>query len=238
MSGDRLSAHEAAELLGVSARRVRALVAQGDLDAMRVGTTLLIGPESVARHRATVGGSGRPLAPRMSWAALLTDIGTTEVGTVARELRLSASERGRLLQLRHRPITDWSRLVRRRARSCRYAVRPSYVADILSVEGVIASGVSALDAHKVDLTARVGTAEFYATASVVARIAKDFSLLAGEETVLAHVLPDLPTVVSLLEGRRMMPAAVVAVDLLETGEPRARRAGFELLERILGESAR
>ena len=50
---DLLTSEEAAEQLGLSARRVRALIAQGDLAAVQVGRARLVSPESVALLRRT-----------------------------------------------------------------------------------------------------------------------------------------------------------------------------------------
>ena len=231
---DLLSTREAAEQLGVTARRIRALVGQGDLDAVRAGRTLLIQPESVARHRARGPAPTRPLSPRMSWAALLSDIGTTDIDRVSKSLGLSSSERGRLIDLHRRPTTDWTWLARRRARTQRYAVRAAYLADIVSTAGVLTSGISVLDHYNVDLTARADTAEIYAGAPELETLAHEFALRADAAgNLIVHVLAGIDAVTQLLEGRTTMPPATVAVDLLEAGESRARRAGLELLDQLL-----
>lgn len=234
MSLDLLSTQEAAEQLGVSARRVRALVEQGDLDAVRAGRTLLIQPESVARHQARGAGATRPLSARMSWAAMLSDIGTTDIERVTRALGLSSSEHRRLLDLRDRPTSDWSWLARRRARVERFAVRRIYLADIVATAGVLASGISALRRYDVDLTTRGGTAEIYAGVIDLQILASKFTLRAdATANLIVHVLPAIDGMTRLLEERTEMTAATVAVDLLESGETRARRAGLELIETIL-----
>lgn len=234
MSLDLLSTREVAEQLGVTARRVRALVEQGDLDAVRAGRTLLIQPESVARHQAKGPAPTRPLSPRMCWAALLSEIGTTDIGRVSKALRLSSSERGRLMDLHHRPSTDWTWLARRRAHIQRYAVRSAYLADIVSTDGVLTSGISALGHSNVNLTTRANTVEVYAQARVVEMIAREFALRADAAgNLIVHVLSGIDAVMQFLEGRTTMPSATVAVDLLEAGESRARRAGLELLDQLL-----
>ncbi|MHB1091202.1 MAG: helix-turn-helix domain-containing protein [Ilumatobacteraceae bacterium] len=234
MSLDLLSTKEAAAQLGVTARRVRALIKQGDLDAVRAGRTLLIEPESVARHQARGRAPTRPLSPRMSWAALLSEIGTTDVERVSKAFGLSSSERGRLMNLRRRPTADWTWLARRRAHTHRYAVRPAYLADVVSTSGVVPSGISALDYYNVNLTTRANTAEVYAQAHVVETLAREFALRADAAgNLIVHVLPEIDAVMQFLEGRTTMPSATVAIDLLEAGESRARRAGLELLDHLL-----
>lgn len=234
MSLDLLSTKEAAAQLGVTARRVRALIEQGDLDAVRAGRTLLIEPESVARHQARGPAPTRPLSPRMSWAALLSEIGTADIELVSKAFGLSSSERGRLMNLHRRPAADWTWLARRRAHTHRYAVRSAYLADIVSTVGVLTSGVSALNHYDVNLTTRANTAEVYAQAHVVETLAREFALRADAAgNLIVHVLSGIDAVTQFLEGRTTMPSAAVAVDLLEAGESRARRAGLELLDHLL-----
>ena len=234
MSLDLLSTEEVAQQLGVTARRVRALVKQGDLDAVRAGRTLLLHPESVARHQARGPAPSRPLSPRMSWAALLSEIGTTDIERVSKAFGLSSSERGRLMNLHHRPSADWTWLARRRAHIQRYAVRSAYLADIVNSDGVFTSGVSVLDHYNVNLTTRANTAEVYAQANVVETLVREFVLRADDAgNLIVHVLSGIDAVTQFLEGRTMMPSATVAVDLLEAGESRAQRAGLELLDSLL-----
>jgi excisionase family DNA binding protein len=223
---------EASAQLGVSARRVRALVEQGDLDAERTGRTLLVQPESVARYQAKGRARTRSLSPRMSWAALISEIGITDVERVSNGLRLSSSERGRLRDLHHRPAADWTWLARRRANPRRYSVRTAYLADLLGTRRVVASGISAIDHYDVHLTSRAGSAEVYAEASTLETLVDDFAIRPDANgNLIVHVLPQIGLVKDLVD-LRVMPCAVVAVDLLEAGESRARRAGLELLERL------
>ena len=74
---DLLTSEEAAEQLGLSARRVRILIAQGDLAAVKVGRTRLVSPESVARLRRARA-AGRSLSARTSWVVLLSNLGSTD----------------------------------------------------------------------------------------------------------------------------------------------------------------
>jgi hypothetical protein len=170
----------------------------------------------------------------MSWAALLSDVGTADVERVSKAFRLSSSERGRLVKLHRRPSTDWTWLARRRATTQRFAVRSAYVVDVLSTEHVLTSGVSALGHYDVDLTPRTDSAEVYVLPSTLEAIAGEFALRADATgNIIVHVLPAITAVTQLLEGRTTMPSATVAVDLLEAGESRARRAGLDLLDQLL-----
>ena len=64
------SVEQAADLLGVSSRQVRGLIASGQLPAQRLGSVWLLDPEAV-RARARQGApSGRPFAPAFAWEVL------------------------------------------------------------------------------------------------------------------------------------------------------------------------
>jgi excisionase family DNA binding protein len=234
MGLDLFSTREVAERLGLSERRIRALVERGDLDAVRAGRTFLIQPESVARHQAIGPVRTRSLSPRMSWAALLSDIGTTDIERVSKGLKLSYSERGRLMDLQRRAASDWTWLARRRAHTRRYAVRTAYLADLINADGVLISGISALERHSADLTTRADTGEVYAEAPLVEALTREYALRSDATgNLIVHVLPSIDAVARLLQERTTMTSATVAVDLLETGESRARRAGLKLLDQIL-----
>ena len=67
-----ISVHDAAERLGVSDRRVRAMIDSGRLRAQRLGRAWMIEPSAlggVDGERAV----GRPLRPESAWAELLGD---------------------------------------------------------------------------------------------------------------------------------------------------------------------
>ena len=127
---DLLTTEDAAARLGVSTRRVRSLIEQGDLVAERVGRMYLIRAESVA-ELAMRRASGRSLSSRMSWAVLLSDLGRTNWGVVGVERGLSCADRQRVLTLRGRAVEDWAWLACRRTTTARYAVRDAYVGRLL-----------------------------------------------------------------------------------------------------------
>lgn len=234
MQLDLLSTRDVAAALGVSERRVRALVSQGDLAAARVGPSLLVEPESLARYQSVGRARTRALSPRMSWAALLSDLATRDVDRVNTAFGLSYTEQGRLRKRRSRDASDWSWLARRRDRVDRVTVRNAYLPDVLAYHGAIASGMSALDHYDVDLTTRADSAEIYTSAETAEALTQEFSLRADAVgNLVMHVLPEIDAVHELLDDRSTMTAATVAVDLLETGESRAGRAGLDLLQRVL-----
>ena len=226
-----ISTREAARRLGVSDRRVRSLIERGDLDATRAGRAYLVDEQSLARVEANRG-SGRPLSPRMSWVALLTDLGTSDFGPLVASAGLSRSERARLHGLRGRPVEDWSWLARRRAATRRYAVREIYLGRLLSDERFVRSGVSALDDFAVGLSSRSGTGEGYVDQRDLASLEADFLLRVDPSGGLIVHAVDTGLLHGRLGSAPTMTAATVGVDLAESDDPRARRAGYELLRTL------
>lgn len=230
---DMLSTADAAGMLGVSQRRVRSLVAQGDLAGIRVGGSLLVDPMSLARRQAVTAGTSRALSPRMSWACLLTDLGTRDVRAVAATFGLSATEVGRLKRSRERPVDDWSWVARRRAVPSLFTVRAGYLHEVTTASSVARSGVSALDMFPdVDLTSSTASAEVYTTAATVESLGHEYEMrpAAGGNVIVHVVADDMWTRLSRhLAVARVMGATTVAVDLLESVDVRARRAGADLL---------
>src|SRR4051794_5138358 len=66
---------EAARQLDVDPSRVRALIAEGSLDATKIGGRWLVDSASVAARRRGAPGPGRRLAPYNAWALLVAASG-------------------------------------------------------------------------------------------------------------------------------------------------------------------
>ena len=95
---------------------------------------------------------------------------------------------------------------------------------------VVRGGVSALNAHDVDLI--VGNeAEIYARASEVGGLVDRYSLEpnADRPNLIVRVVDD--DVWPFDEGENVASWSVIAVDLLDANDERSRRAGLELIER-------
>jgi excisionase family DNA binding protein len=226
-----ISTRAAALRLGVSDRRVRSLIARGDLNATRAGRAYLVDEQSLARLEGNRG-SGRSLSPRMSWVALLTDLGTSNVGELVASAGLSRSERARLRSLGGRPVQDWSWLVRRRAVTQRYSVRDAYFGRLLSDERLARSGVSALEEFSVGLSPRGGTGEGYVDQRDLAGFESDYLLRADLAGGLIIHAVDARLLLGRFGLAPTMTAATVGVDLAESDDPRTRRAGYELLRTL------
>lgn len=175
---------------------------------------------------------GRSLSPRMSWVALLSDLGTNGLDELAASAGLSRSERIRVRVLRDRSVEDWAWLARRRAATRRYSVRDAYVESVLGDHRVVRSGISATADYGLELTARRGSGEVYVTERDADALAQDHLLrLDPIGALVVHVVDDV-----FLFGRfgdePVMTAATIGVDLAENDDARTKAAGLNLLRRI------
>jgi excisionase family DNA binding protein len=67
---DLLSLDQAAERLGVSRRRVEAMVLNGQLPAERLGRQWVVSPQAVRRTAGVRSAGGRPVRPEKAWALI------------------------------------------------------------------------------------------------------------------------------------------------------------------------
>ena len=102
---------------------------------------------------------------------------------------------------------------------------------MLSHPSLVASGVSAVGHHHVDLVVS-DQSEAYVPESRVAELADRFALDAESDrpNVRLRVIKDDDW--PFEAGQRVAPAPVVAVDLLDSDDERSRRAARELMARV------
>ena len=118
-----------------------------------------------------------------------------------------------------------------RAQSRWFYGHPAVHSEVLSHPSVVASGVSALNAHSVDLIVS-DQAEAYVPESRVSELADRFALDADSDkpNVQLRVVNDDDW--PFEADQRVAPAPVVAVDLLDADDERSQRAARELLARV------
>jgi len=109
-------------------------------------------------------------------------------------------------------------------------VHPSALDRIGNEAEVVRGGVSALDAHDVDLIVS-DEAEIYVRSSKLAGLVDRYALDPDVDrpNLIVRVVDD--NVWPFDEGASVAPWPVVAVDLLDANDERSRRAGLELIER-------
>jgi len=218
-----LGVAEAAVELGVSPRRVRQMLASGVLAGERVGRAWVIDSGQlikVGNRRAEV---GRPWSPRSAWAVLgLADGEEPDLSPVERSRarkRLAEGLDGAVGRLRVRAEARW------------FYAHPGVMDRLGQDPQVVRSGISAVVEHGADLVVGDGF-EGYVRAGDLGELVSRLGLddHAVRPNVLLRVVGD--AVWPFRPSQRSAGRAVVAIDLLESDEPRSRRAGAELLERL------
>ena len=213
---------EAARRLGVTPRRVRQMIADRKLPARRVGRVWAISERdlrSVSRRPAH-----RPWKPASAWAVLAAAEGTVPPS-------LSAYERHRARQRLKEGLPNIVTLLAERAHRRTFYVHPSDVDRILNTAGVVRTAASAAAEHDIDLIGP-GPEEVYVSESTLAQIAASCHMEERPErpNLVMRVVADPHW--PFAEDAAVAPAAVAAVDLLESDNDRARRAGSRLLESL------
>lgn len=212
---------DAAEHLEVSPRRVRQMLASGDLPGQRVGRSWAIDRADVEQLRRS--DVGRPWSAASAWAALELAAG--------RKLELSPVERSRARKrLAESGLDGLVSRLRARSDSHEMYVHPSALVRLGAEPGVVRGGVSAVDEYDVDLIAG-DEAEVYVRASQLADVVDRYALDDNPDrpNVVVRVVDD--EVWPFDDDARVAPWSVVAVDLLDSRNERSQRAGIELIER-------
>lgn len=210
---------EAAGRLRMSPQRIRALWHEGALSGRIVANRLLLDRASVLDFAERDRPATRPLSARNAWTLLLVVAGESSPWA-------SASELSRLRRLiSTRDVGALAALVRARARTVRLDGVAGAGGYVLAEGDVVPAGATL--AHRwTDLVADSIT-EVYATQSTTRRLTDRLHLWRDPQgPIVVHTVRD--DFGGLLRNRAEMPAPVVAVDLLDSGDPRSHRAGEAL----------
>ena len=218
-----ISVLEAADELGVSGRRVHQMLADGRLPGARVGRSWVLDRQAVLQAAQSRVRAGRPWCPSSAWDVLAMASGV--------EIKGSAVDRFRARQRAEDGIAPLVGKLASRAERHQFYAHPSVLGELLEHPGIVASGVSALGFHNVDLVA-IDQAEGYIPRSELASMIDEYELdnAADRPNVQLRVVDDeyWP-----FEARqRYAPLPIVAVDLLDSADERSRRAGQELLNQL------
>ncbi|MEN3360473.1 MAG: hypothetical protein V7637_4455 [Mycobacteriales bacterium] len=225
-----VSVADAAQSLGVSSRRVRQLVDEGNLGGQRIGGRWIIDRNELDRRRQSSPPSGRPLSSVSAWHVLAALAeANDELELLSPPLRSRA--RSRAARLRRLPSDIagrvWQSTLRRRASLHEFYAHPSVLNALLSDPQIVRSGISAAHDHGADLMV-VGGAEGYVRARDVSTVVERYALNPASRPDANVWLHTVDAGGDWLFGRRVAPTAVVAADLLERDDARDRWAGAKL----------
>jgi len=213
---------DAAAELGVSQRRVRQMLASGELQGDRVGRSWILSAEEVERASRRGVDAGRRWNAASAWAVLCLAAGD--------EVELSPVERSRAKQRLAGGLESLIGRLSSRAHLKHFYAHPGVLDYLADAPAVVRGGVSAAAEYDAGLMV-VGEFEGYVRDGdldeLISRFALDES--ADRHNVSLRIVPDHAWPFAAGQAIASMP--VVAVDLLEADDPRARRAGAELLEK-------
>lgn len=230
---DAVDVRAAARRLGVSRPEVYRLIATGQLEAHKFADRWLISAAALRRASLAPRPSGRPIAITAAWE-LLRLISLLEVSA-----EVSPSRRAQLRRhLRGDDERELAGRLRHRAARHPLFVHPAVMERLREDQRLLRSGEAALAEVGADLVAGSGREmEGYVLRRDVAGLVDTHDLLEGTgvDNVVLHVVPD-----SVAPPQRLGVAApaVVALDLIESGNSRSVAAGWQLWRRELEQARR
>ena len=195
---DLMPLADAADLLGLSVERVRQLVVAGQLPGQRVAKVWVVPRDAVVARRHSPGAGGRPLGPVHAWQELFSGA-------------LDLQRPGRYQRLANLVRCDMSRAD----------------SDALpNLVGALVGGVRAA----IELGEQLAlddSADLYLSAASFRDLDAQVAFVPNANgRVALRVVDDEAW--SLLPGGGVAPPAAVALDLLESGDPRHWIAGEHL----------
>jgi len=218
---DVMSVRDAADELNVNERRVRQLIASGDLRAERFGRQWMVLREDVIDARAATRVAGHPFSSANAWGILALAEGK-DAGW------LSASGKRRLSEiLSERGIEKLVPRLRRRASRESWFVHPSLLGRLAEDPRTVRAGSSAVDALISE-----NSLEIYVPAASARDLAAAYYADVGtmEGNVRVRVV-DGPW--PFLPGEEAVGPIVAAVDLLDhAGDERGARVARAILDGV------
>lgn len=236
-----LDVREAAHRLGVSPVRVRQLIAQGDLDASRLGRFWVIDQGSVRRRAQADVDRGRPYSSRQVWRmAVMANLVLAEDADALRRF-VDPQARWRLRRYLadlaredHPGYLSW-RLRGRADQLVRRFAHPSVVAALVDDPRSVVSGAHGAAAHGADLVPD-DLVEAYVAADDLDDLDAEHGLIdAGSDANVRLRVIDGPVMRQQHESRsapvspgHVAPRLLVIADLAERDGARAKLAAHAL----------
>lgn len=218
-----LSVPDAARELDVNTSRVRALLAGGQLDGVKLGGRWLVPRSAVWERRNAPRSRGRILIPANAWAVLALASGEKPDW-------IERNEQRRLVRLLDtRGFERLAPRLRARAESQLFYGHPGILREVADAPELARTGASAARPHGLHLAAGEQV-DAYIAANRVRPFVRRMALEPRDENsnVCLRVLPDglWPF------DRRYAPRSVVAIDLAELPDLRAKRIGRAAIQEI------
>ena len=197
-----VSLADASSILGVSSERVRQLVVAGDLPAQRFGNAWAVPMDAVVARRHSARSGGRPLGSDRAWRKIVDG-----------DIDLNRSGR-----------------YQRRAEVVRFEMSEADVESLPGAVGALMSGVRAAIEFGASLIV-AGDRDIYLSRSAFGRLD---SLVAAVPDSLGRIRLRVvdDDVWGIISGSGLAPRGAVALDLLDSADPRHWVAA----ERLVGDA--
>ena len=225
VDGRELDVHQAAQLLSLRPRSVLRLIRDGELPARKEFGRWRILRSDVEVRRELGSRGGRRYSPAQAWG-LITIVSGGQAPWLARVSRWRVER-----QLDHgRSLDELRSALAGRGRAHRYAAHPDSIARLGGVTGAMLSGLPGAAASGVGVIASSEHYEAYLPASILDEAVREHHLredLEGSVILRPVVAGALPR-----PWPAVAPGLAVALDLLESRDPRARQVGRDLLAEL------
>lgn len=218
----------AASRLGLSPRRVRAMIKDDGLAAEKAGGIWIVDPQSVERRHRVARRSGRPFDAKNAWALLWLASSDSELEEMASEW-VSPWMRWYLLdKVKKEGWVSIAPRLHKRAAVERLRCHPSDLERLATDGSIVRSGVSAARDHGLDIF-DPDVLEAYVPAGRLPGLVKKYALAPSDRpNVILHVVEDRWPFPRTL---KVAPGLLAALDLLDAGDGRSRRAATAVLDR-------
>lgn len=226
-----LSIPEAAQMLELSPARVRAMAVSGQLPAEKIGGRWLIEQFSVEQRRKRGGLPGRRFTASNAWALLVivsdgyfsAEDGLETVGEALAPI--SASARSRLKRsLLSEGLEKLAPRLGARAQVLHFSAHPGELENVEKDPTLMASGISGAARYRLISGKEV---DGYLPVSDLDPFVRRHVLSASppKGNVCLRVVPDHEW--RIFGGRSLAPSAAIALDLMESLDPRSKDVGLE-----------
>lgn len=225
-----LPVSEAAARLQVSPVRIRAMIRGGIVEAEKIGDRWFVDKSSLERRKALKAPVGRPLAPLNAWGVLFLASRDFSQAAPSYFQSISPWMRSRIRSRIRKEGLRWlvPRLYKRAAIE-RFRAHPSDLSNLLEESGVVRAGISVASQYSMDVSDS-GVVELYVHEKQLPRLRRKYLLEPSvRPNVILHVVKG-PW--PFTKSAKFVPIAVAALDMLESDDPRSRRAGEAMLDRV------
>jgi excisionase family DNA binding protein len=220
---------EAAARLGLHRTRINKLIRAGLLPAAKVGARYLVDPGALEQRLAAEVPVGRPLASRNAWALLGLASGDPAMAETSAD-GMSPSARSRVRsRLNRSSILALAARLRSRALVHHLRADPADLECIAGEPSLVLTGLSAAGVYEFDIAAP-DTLEAYVPLGELRGLTRRYFLEpSARSNVLLHAVDSTWPFPAEM---RVAPPVVAALDLFDSEDARARRAGKDALERL------